>query len=247
LQHAQGFAGVAIFAGFQDSPVGLLVHDPGPATWADVTGKVAMEDGSPFQRFLWSKMGWEGKVARVPTTGGLGAFATDETLSQQAYVTSEPCVAEAKGIAARFLPARDIGWNPYASLAVVKTEDSGAEWAKAFVAASREGWEAYLKEPSAANLEIAKINPEMTVEAMRCISERQAPFVRGAGVVGQVEPARMVEVAAALSAATGQVVSAEGVTAAVKVEVDRTIIRGDGVLGGAAERVERDEERDRAR
>ena len=116
----KGLDAVAVFAGFQHSPVGLMAHAGGAATFDAVTGPVAIEAGSPFQRFLWAKYGWDGKVAMVPTTGSVGPFAADPSLVMQAYVTSEPCVAEGQGLKVNFLPGKDAGWDPYASLAVIR-------------------------------------------------------------------------------------------------------------------------------
>ncbi len=193
LRRAKGLDAVAIFAGLQDSPVGLLVHVPGPNSFAEVTGPVAIEAGSPFQQTLWAKMGWEGKVQMVPTTGSLGAFAADPTLAQQAYITSEPCQAEDKNLETRFLAARDIGWNPYAALAVVRAADAKEPWTHAFVTATMQGWQAYLAAPGPANVEIAKLNPEMTPARLACIVKAQLPFVKGTDGVGVVTQARMSE------------------------------------------------------
>ncbi|MBM4365254.1 MAG: ABC transporter substrate-binding protein [Deltaproteobacteria bacterium] len=199
LRRAKGLDAVAIFAGLQDSPVGLLVHVPGPNSFAEVAGPVAIEAGSPFQQTLWAKMGWEGKVQMVPTTGSLGAFAADPTLAQQAYITSEPCQAEDKDIETRFLAARDIGWNPYAALAVVRGADAKDPWMHAFVTATMQGWHDYLADPGPANVEIAKLNPEMTPARLACIVKAQAPFVKGTDGVGVVTQARMNELAVTLT------------------------------------------------
>lgn len=145
LRRAKGLDAVAIYAGFQDSPVGLMAHAGGPSSFEAVTGSVAIEPGSPFQQFLWKRFAWEGKVGMVPTTGTLGAFSKDKALVQQAYVTSEPCVAEGQGIAVTFLPARDAGWNPYASLAVVRGADRDAAWVMGFTSATAAGWAHYLR------------------------------------------------------------------------------------------------------
>lgn len=209
LRRAKGLDAVAVYAGFQDSPVGLLVHDPGPGTFADISGQVAVEVGSPFQRFLWAKMAWDGRVEAVPSTGTLGAFSASPALSQQAYITSEPCIAEEKSLATRFLAARDVGWNPYGSLAVVRGKDDAAPWVKAFVEASTAGWKAYLADPARANIEIAKANPEMTPLRLRCIVDRQKSYVTGKDGLGVVRQERLDELAAVL-VSVGQEAKAEG-------------------------------------
>lgn len=209
VRRARGLDAVAVYAGFQDSPVGLLVHAPGPAGYADVKGPVAAEAGSPFQQFIWARFGWEGKVELLPTTGTIAPFQANPAMAQQAYITSEPCLALAQGIAVEFLPGRDAGWNPYASLAVVAGTETSAPWVKSFVEATAAGWTHYLADPAVANAEIGRLNPEMTPDRLACVTARQAPFVRGSAGVGRLEAARFVELAAAMGS-VGQTVSAEG-------------------------------------
>lgn len=198
VKRAKGLDAVAIFAAFQHSPVGLMAHEGGPATYAEVKGPVAIETGSPFQRYLWGHFGWEGKVEMVPSTGSIGPFAADPKLVQQAYVTSEPCVAEGQGLKVVFLAGSDAGWDPYSSLAVVAGKDKQEPWVKDFVEASREGWAAYLKDATKANAEIAKLNPAMPIERMGCITGKQAPFVQTAEGLGTMTEARWKAVADAL-------------------------------------------------
>jgi NitT/TauT family transport system substrate-binding protein len=209
VRRTRGLEAVAVFAGFQDSPVGLLVHDPGPLSYAEVRGPVAAEAGSPFQQFIWAKFAWEGVVELLPTTGTIAPFVADANMAQQAYVTSEPCLAEAQGLRVGFLAAKEAGWNPYASLAVVATADLSAPWVAEFVRVSAEGWGHYLEDPGVANAEITRLNPEMTAERVACITARQAPYVRGAAGVGRIEASRFEELAAALGS-VGQAVTAEG-------------------------------------
>ncbi|MSQ02884.1 MAG: hypothetical protein EXR71_13490 [Myxococcales bacterium] len=209
VRRAKGLDAVAVFAGFQDSPVGLLVHVPGPRRYEEVTGPVAAEAGSPYQQFIWAKYGWEGKVELVPTTGTIAPFAANPQLAQQAYVTSEPCLAEAQGLTVDFLAARDAGWNPYASLAVVRGADKNEPWVKRFVSASAKGWEHYLADPAVANAEIVRQNPEMGNGRIDCVVSRQRSFVLGNGTLGKVDGARFDELAAALTS-IGQPVTAAG-------------------------------------
>lgn len=202
VRRAEGLDAVAVFPGFQDSPVGLMAHAAlGLTRFEDVKGPVAIEAGSPFQQYLWATLGWEGKVAMVPTTGSIGPFAADPTLVQQAYVTSEPCVAEGQGLAVTFLPGRDAGWNPYASLVVVRGGDRDAAWVAAFTRATRAGWEHYLADPSVANAELVRLNRDLPADRVACIVARQRPFVTGTDGLGAMTEARWQAIAAALGRA----------------------------------------------
>lgn len=217
VRRGKGLEAVAILPGFQDSPVGLMLHaEAGVARFEDLATPIAsgprtiaIEAGSSFQEFLWKKYGWENRVAMVPSTGSIGPFAADPNLVQQAFVTSEPCLAEAKGLHVTFLPGRDAGWNPYASLAIVRTADADAPWAVAFRQASLAGWEHYLQDPTAANAIISGLNPDMGAERIACVTERQGPFVRGTDGVGKMSAERWTAIAAAMTSA-GQPVDATG-------------------------------------
>ena len=201
VKRAKGLDAVAVFAGFQDSPVGLMVHaESGLTTVAQIqSGTVAIEAGSPFQQYLWTTQGWEGKVAMVPTAGGLAAFAADPKLIQQGYVTSEPCVAEGQGIHVNFIPSREFGWNPYASLAVVRGAEKDEPWVKAFRDASKAGWTDYIRDPTRADVEINKLNPDMPLDRMTCITRLQAAYVVGTDGLGAMTSARWKETADALN------------------------------------------------
>lgn len=201
VKRAKGLDAVGVFAGFQDSPLGLMVHaESGLTTLAQIqSGKVAIEAGSPFQQYLWSTAGWEGKVEMLPISGGLGAFASDPALIQQAYITSEPCVAEGMGVKVNFIPGREAGWNPYASLAVVRGADKDAPWVKAFRDASKTGWTDYVRDPTRADTEINRLNPELPLDRMACIAARQAPFIVGTDGLGAMTSARWKEAADALT------------------------------------------------
>ncbi len=209
VRRAKGLDAVAIFPGFQDSPVGFMVHANGPTKLEEIKGRVAIEQGSPFQLFLSKKYGWDGKVELVPSSGSIGAFAADPTLVQQAYITSEPCQASAQNIESRFLPGRDAGWNPYASLAIVRAADVDQRWVRDFRDASMEGWKSYLADPSVANAEIIKLNPNMSASFMDCVVERQKPFVTGTDGLGVMTEARWKEIADAL-ASTGSEIKLDG-------------------------------------
>ena len=170
---------------------------------------MAIEQGAPFERFLSAKYGWAGKVEVVPTTGGLGPFAADPALTIQAFITAEPCAAEAQGLAVTFLPAREAGWNPYASVATVRGNEVDAPWVRAFHDATLSGWNAYLEDPAPANALLLAANPQLPPALLTCIVAKQAPFVRGTDGVGAMTAARWEELAAALRS-VGQDVKVEG-------------------------------------
>ena len=115
---------------------------------------------------------------------------------QQAYITSEPCAARAKGAEVVFLKASDAGWNPYGSLLTLP--EPLPKWAPAFVAATQAAWAAYMNAPDRANAEIVRLNDQMTPALLQCISEMQATFVTGTDGMGAMRAARWDAMAATL-------------------------------------------------
>jgi NitT/TauT family transport system substrate-binding protein len=200
VKRQKGIRALGAWPAFQLSPQGLLVHDSGPSRFEDISSgtRIAIEVGSPFQRFLWESHGWHGSVEAVPYSGGVGAFLADESIVQQAYITAEPCAATAKGATVRFLRGSDAGWNPYGSL--VAFSDPPPVWAKPFVLATQEAWQAYMADPTQANAEIRRLNPEMDNDALiQCITEAQAPFLTGVDGLGTMTKDRWEAMASTLA------------------------------------------------
>ena len=202
VKRLKGVEAKAIWAAFQHSPQGLMVHAGSPITALEQIPalekpRVAIEVGRPFQQFLWQEYGWEGKVEAVPYGGSVGPFLTDPNTIQQAYVTSEPCIADAKGSPARFLSTRDSGWNPYGT--VVAVADPVPEWAARFVRATADAWQAYLRAPDHANTEIIRQNDQLDVGLIGCITDLQRPYVTGDDGLGAMTEARWEATAANLT------------------------------------------------
>ena len=180
---------VGVWPAFQLAPNGLMTHAAGATSFEDVRGTVAIEPGSPFETFLSGKYGWDALgVERVPYTGSIGPFLADPAFVQQAYITSEPCVAKQKGVETNFLKASDAGWNPYGTLVAVPSP--APDWTEEFVAATHRAWLAYMAAPERANAKMSELNPDMTPELLACVSERQAEFVWGEDGLGAMTEER---------------------------------------------------------
>jgi len=197
LKRSRGLKVVGVWPAFQLAPNGLMAHASGPSSFDDISGgQIAIELGSPLQTFLWKTRGWDGKVSAVPYSGAIGAFLADESFIQQAYITREPCLAEAQGAQVNFLKAADAGWNPYGTL--VAFSDPPPEWADEFVQATQAAWEAYLLEPQRANAEISRLNDQMKPELLDCITAKQTPFITGSDGLGAMTKERWDAMAASL-------------------------------------------------
>ncbi|MBK7756500.1 MAG: ABC transporter substrate-binding protein [Deltaproteobacteria bacterium] len=189
VRRHKGIEAVAIWPALQLNPAGLMTHAEGPKTFEEIQGgRVAIGVGSALHSYLWRRFGWEGKVEAVPYGGAIGPFLADKSLIQQAYITSEPCLAEAQGVKVSFLRAADAGWNPYG--AVVTVADPPPPWAADFARATQRAWESYMKDPVRANAEIARLNDLVSPSVLGCISAAQAPFVTGTDGLGMMTKAR---------------------------------------------------------
>ncbi len=199
VKRSKGIAAIGAWPAFQLNPQGLMVHAASGIRGYDgipAGSRIAIEQGAPFQQYLWKRFDWQGKVEPVPYGGSVGPFLADAKLIQQAYITSEPCVARGKGAEISFLGGSTAGWNPYGTL--VAFSDPPPEWAGRFVAATQKAWEAYLADPSRANAEIGRRNDQLDANLLACITEAQAPFLTGDAGLGKMDAARWQETADAL-------------------------------------------------
>lgn len=171
---------VAIFATFQTSPQGIMVHAAKNLTsLADLkSGTLALEPGLPFGMYMKKKFGFAGATL-VPYDGGIAKFLTDPSYAQQCYVTSEPIAVKKKGETPKVFLGADAGFNPYANILITRGAMLREKMplVRSFVAASAEGWRAYLKDPKPANAVMQKLNTAMDAETFAAAAEAQKPLI----------------------------------------------------------------------
>ena len=140
-------------------------------------------------------------------TSNSAPFLADPRVVQEGYLTSEPYTIEKQ---AHFKPVvmllADDGYPGYAGM--VLTSDAFAakhpDAVRAFVAASRAGWTAYLNgDPRPADALILKSNPDMTEDVLAQARDK----LRAAGIVG-ADAGRMTD---ARWAAFFQMASSHGI------------------------------------
>ena len=182
LARARGNDVVALFAAFQNSPLGIMAHASRKLeSIGDLmkSGTLAIESGLPYARLLKKQFGFD-HVKVVPSPGGdLTAFLNDENFAQQCFVTAEPLQARRKGVDVKVFPVSDIGYNPYTTV-MATNEDllrKNPEMAKNMVAAVREGWRAYLDNAAPTNEKMHAINPSMEAASYADIAEAQKPLI----------------------------------------------------------------------
>jgi NitT/TauT family transport system substrate-binding protein len=177
---AAGVPVVALLAPIHQSPLCVMVHATAPITRLDQLRDVtlAIQSGTPQVAWLEHTGRLDG-VQVVPYSGSVAPFLANDRYAQQAYVFSEPIVARAKGADVRCLAFADTGFNPYAS-GLVTSEAllrERPDVVRAVAEASADGWTRYVAEPSAANAEILRRNPEIGRDALDRGAEALRPLV----------------------------------------------------------------------
>lgn len=183
MARAKGNDVVALLAIYQDCPQGLMTRaDRGFTQIGDVfktEGTVGMQKGLPYARMLEKQYGFD-KVKVVPTPGGdLSVFLKDPTFTQQCFVTSEPLAAKKAGVETRTFLVKEAGYNPYTTVLVTRGEvvRKNPQLVLKMATACREGWDAYLADPTAANEAMHKLNPSMDPQTMADGAGVQKPLV----------------------------------------------------------------------
>jgi NitT/TauT family transport system substrate-binding protein len=195
VARARGNDVVAVFAVFQNNPLGIMVHASRKLiSLADVftSGTVAMQRGLSYARLLEKKYGFD-KVKIVPSPNGdVSAFLHDKNFAQQCYITSEPLIAKRQGADVQVFPISDIGFNPYTDVMATSGAllRSKPDMVKSMVSAARGGLRTYLDDPQPTNLRMQQLNPTMpldlfaeTAEVQKPLIETEATLSNGLGVM----------------------------------------------------------------
>jgi NitT/TauT family transport system substrate-binding protein len=178
---ARGADVVPVFATFQTSPQGVMVHAArGYKTMGDAlkTGTLALEPGLPYAVFLKKKYGGFGATV-VPYDGGVARFMVDASFAQQCFVTAEPLAAKRKGGDPHVFLVADEGFNPYTGVVIVARSffKEHPDSVKSFVLGAREGWVAYLASPAATNAVMQKLNPSMDAETFAAAADAERVLI----------------------------------------------------------------------
>jgi NitT/TauT family transport system substrate-binding protein len=183
VARARGVDLVAIYATYQTSPQGIMVHASRGVSSLDALegGSLALDTGAPFGAFVQAKYKLP-KVTIVATDGGVAKFLHDKDFAQQCFVTSEPIAAKKQGGDPQVIAAPTIGFDPYANVLVVRGEllRTSPDRVKAMVRAAQAGWTAYLASPGRANDEMAALNRAMDASTFAAVAEAQKSLVESA-------------------------------------------------------------------
>ena len=185
LARAQGAKIVALFAVYQNSPQGIMVHASRhfgslkAVLQSDDT--LALQKGLPFSLWLEKKLG-PIKAQLVPYTGGLSQFLRDPRYAQQCFATSEVLEAKRQGAQVQSFLFSEVGYNPYLTVVAVHEDLLKAEpqLVKDFLDATRTGWKNYLAHPEKTNAAMQKLNSGMSLASFNETAEAQKKFIETA-------------------------------------------------------------------
>lgn len=182
-RRAQGGDVVAVFASFQTNPQGIMVHKSrglkSIEELINAGGTIAVQDALAYVKFFRKKYDMS-KVRLVSYTGGIAKFRDDPQFAQQCFVTSEPIAAEQAGLMPQSFLIAESGFNPYATVVITRGQmlKENRDVVEKFVKATREGWEAYLKDPKPANEAMAKLNKAMDAPTFVASAAAQVSLVK---------------------------------------------------------------------
>ncbi|MCC7193081.1 MAG: ABC transporter substrate-binding protein [Phycisphaeraceae bacterium] len=178
----QGDDLVAIFATYQTSPQGIMVHDSNPAgsipELLAAGGDIAVQPEIAYVKYFEKKYDVS-KIRFIAYDGGVAQFLNNPAYVQQCFVFSEPVAAKQQGAKPKVFLIADTGFNPYTAVVVTRGEflKKNHEIAARFAAALAEGWRAYLDNPAPANEMMAKLNPNMDLKTFAQAAEAQKPLI----------------------------------------------------------------------
>ena len=146
-----------------------MVHQKsGVTTFDDLKDMtLAINPNQTFLGFLKKRLPLT-NVRIIPYTGSVAPFLQDDRLGQQAYVFSEPFVAQKQGAEPFSLMVSDLGFNPYTSVLITRAEviAQQPDLVRRVVEACTLGWRKYLDEPASTNQHIHSLNKEMGLDIL---------------------------------------------------------------------------------
>jgi NitT/TauT family transport system substrate-binding protein len=193
---------VAVGATMQYDPQAIMLHADDPANrFEDLEGRsIAVVPGSIWFRYLIQKFNFK-DVKEIPATFTVANFLHDPQYIQQIFVTSEPFYVQKEGVKPKILLIKDTGYAVYRVFCCTSTYlKKNPEIVQKFVAASIRGWKDYMQDPSAADDEIAKRNPEMKKDQMEFSwnALKEGGFVSGSdksgASTGKFDPQRWTDI-----------------------------------------------------
>ena len=186
--NANGLPLMGFYATMQHDPQAVMVHANSPIhDFKDLEGHtIAAQTGATWLKYVISRYGLH-DVRQIPSTFSIANFLADQNYVQQIFVTNEPFFAKQAGADVRTFLISSSGYDPYR--VTFATRDFTAQHPdllRKFARASARGWQAYLRDPSATNAYLLKLNPVLNPEqeAFTAKALRDGGFVDGGDASG---------------------------------------------------------------
>ena len=164
LAAAEGAELVTFFTTYQESPIGLMVHEESGITSIEDLTEVQIFPGQVFWEVLKAES--DVNVEEIAFDGSQAAWLQNKGWAVQAFATTNPNVAVANGADPIMLTATSLGFQSYAS-ALFTTDQYAADnpdVVRAFGEALQEGLESFLADPDPIIAYINSVSPEFEIE-----------------------------------------------------------------------------------
>jgi NitT/TauT family transport system substrate-binding protein len=160
----------AFFTSFQFDLIGLMTR-PEVKSLAELKGRKVYFGANGYSSYwpwLKSRFGFTDDMA-APKGPNLQTFFNDPTSAVAGYLTAEPYLAVQRNVPVKFFLFAEQGYPPYANTIVTTASylKSNSDAVARFTRASVEGWKDYLRDPSAGNALIKRLNPRMPDEHIK--------------------------------------------------------------------------------
>ncbi|MFM9433003.1 NitT/TauT family transport system substrate-binding protein [Janthinobacterium sp. CG_23.3] len=192
----------AVFAHLDHVPYALVYHaGAAEASIQQLRQRTfSVNIGSAY--WEWAKKQYRlGATRDIPVTGDLGLFRSDTNIVQQGYSLYLPARMAAAGVPVRQIKLAALGYRPYAVLfttdAMIKNNPA---LVRATIAAVRQGWSTYLRQPDGVKPMLTTMNPQISPALYDSASKEIRATLAPAdlGQLGCMSPARWRELAAQL-------------------------------------------------
>lgn len=177
---------LSVFAMYQESPIGLMVHESSGVTGIEGIADLAVQI-FPGQVF-WEVLKHETRIVpeEIAFDGSLTAWTENPDWAVQVFATTNPFDARKAGVEPRMLTATQLGFRSYAG--VIFTSQSYAqenpETVQAFVEALQQGFADFLANPQPV---IEYINGEVNKDFLIEVGEAAAMVMQDLSVSQDTE------------------------------------------------------------
>ncbi|MGA7856670.1 MAG: ABC transporter substrate-binding protein [Terracidiphilus sp.] len=180
---SNGLPLVAVAATMQHDPQAVMVHaNSAIHDFNDLEGHtIAAQMGATWLKYVTFRYNLH-QVRQIPSTLSIANFLADPNYVQQIFVTSEPFFARQAGTPVRTLLISSSGYDPYRVQFTTRGfAASNPDVVARFVRASKRGWQEYLRDPSATNAYLLRLNPALNPaqEAFSAQALRDGGFITG--------------------------------------------------------------------